>query len=300
MPKETIVPRGNRARRERLFNAFAEVEVTRLTPPAKHAFIKATIFRPPFRIFELPRMKFPIFLFSIGVGLLSASAPFGSAQDVPNLIPQDPATFFPQDTPKSFDAPAATGPESVSNTVAYTNSMAVLNDQTKLGNGDTVSYRVVEERKEPIAITITDSGEMEVPYIGRVQAAGKTCKQVAMEIKPLLEKDYFYKATVIIGLSTLSTRSRGRVYLMGEVRTQGAMEIPPDETLTVSKVILRAGGLGDFANRHKVKLVRKTADGKTQTTIVDLAEVLDKGHSEKDPEVMPNDLIIVPERLINF
>ena len=178
--------------------------------------------------------------------------------------------------------------------------MEVLNDKTKLGNGDTLSYRVVEERKEPIAITVTDSGEVEVPYIGRVQAAGKTCKELANEIKPLLEKDYFYKATVIIGLSTLSTRSRGKVYLMGEIRTQGAMDIPSDETLTVSKVILRAGGLADFANRHKVKLIRKKPGGGTETTIVDLAQVLDKGHTEKDPAVMPDDLIIVPERLVNF
>jgi len=62
-----------------------------------------------------------------------------------------------------------------------------------------VSYRVVEERKDPIPLMVTDSGEIEVPYIGRVPAAGKTCKELAYEIKPLLEKDYFYKATVIVG-----------------------------------------------------------------------------------------------------
>ena len=161
-----------------------------------------------------------------------------------------------QNAPKAFDSKEPS-PQSFSNTVAFTNSMEVLNDQTRLGNGDTLSYRVVEERTPPIAMTVTDSGEMEVPFIGRVKAAGKTCKQIAYEIKPLLEKEYFYKATVIVGLSTLSTRSRGKVYLMGQVRTQGAMDLPADEVLTVSKVILRAGGLADFANRKKVKLVRK-------------------------------------------
>jgi polysaccharide export outer membrane protein len=203
---------------------------------------------------------------------------------------QDPALLLPP-----------TGqPTPVTNTVGLTTNMEVLNDQTKLGNGDTVSYRVVEERKDPIPLTVTDSGEMEVPYIGRVQAAGKTCKELAFEIKPLLEKDYFYHATVIVGLYTLSNKPRGKVYLMGQVHSQGAMEIPSDEVLTVSKVILRAGGLADFANRRKVKLVRQTPDGKTQTTIVDLEAVLDKGHMDKDPVVQPNDLIVVPERLVNF
>ena len=87
---------------------------------------------------------------------------------------------------------------------------------------------------------------------------------------------------------------------MGQIKNQGSMEIPADETLTVSKVILRAGGLADFANRRKVKLVRKKGPAQTETIIVDLVEILDKGHVEKDPVIEPDDLIIVPERLINF
>ena len=185
-------------------------------------------------------------------------------------------------------------------TVAFTTSMEVLNDFTKLGIGDRVSFRVVEEKREPIALIVTDSGEMEVPLIGRVMAANKTCKQLAREIKPLLEKEYFYKATVIVGLDSVSTKSRGKVYLTGQVRTQGALELLPDEVMTVSRAILRAGGLADFANKKKVKLVRKQAGGQTETTLVDLADILDKGHLEKDPILEPGDLINVPERLINF
>lgn len=201
------------------------------------------------------------------------------------------STIAPEKPPTSSSA---------SSTVALTNSMHALNDKTKLGNGDRLSYRVVEERKEPIPLFVTDSGEIEVPYIGRVTVAGKSCKEAALAIKPLLEKEYFFKATVILGLDTLSTRSRGKVYLMGQVKTQGAMELPADETLTVSKVILRAGGVADFANRRKVRLVRKKGNNQTETFIVDLVEILDKGHLEKDRGIEPDDLIIVPERLINF
>jgi polysaccharide export outer membrane protein len=187
-------------------------------------------------------------------------------------------------------------------TVALTSSMEVLNDSTKLSTGDRVSFRIVEERRDPIVLTVSDSGEMEVPLVGRVTAAGKTCKQLAYELKPLFERDYFYRATVIVGLETFSNRSRGKVYLMGQVRGQGAMDIPADEALTVSKAILRAGGLSDFANRRRVKLVRKRQDdpSKTDTTIVNLVDVLDKGRVDKDPALEPDDLIIVPEKLINF
>jgi protein involved in polysaccharide export with SLBB domain len=183
-------------------------------------------------------------------------------------------------------------------TVALTTSMEVLNDSVKLGIGDRVSLRIVEERRVPISLVVTDSGEMEVPLIGRVMAKGKTCKQLAYELKPVLEKEYFYKATVIIGVDNISVRSRGRVYITGQVRNEGGLEIPPDEPLTVSKAVLRIGGLGDFANRRKVKLVRKKADGTSEIRIIDLYEILDKGRLEKDVVLEPGDLINVPERLL--
>ncbi len=198
---------------------------------------------------------------------------------------------------------AAANRESTSaNTVAQTTSMDVLNDVIKLGIGDRVSFRIVEDKREPIPLIVTESGEMEIPLIGRVLASNKTCKQLAREIKPMLEKDYFFQATVIIGLDSIGTKSRGKVYLTGQVRNQGGMEILPDEELTVCKAILRAGGVADFGNKKKVKLIRKKPGepGGTTTTIIDVAEILEKGRIEKDIVVEPGDLIVVPEKLINF
>ena len=46
---------------------------------------------------------------------------------------------------------------------AYTNSMAVLDDNRILKKDDRVSYRVVEDKEPPVELVITDSGEVEVP-----------------------------------------------------------------------------------------------------------------------------------------
>jgi polysaccharide export outer membrane protein len=199
-------------------------------------------------------------------------------------------------------SPEPLQPYSSANTVAYTTSMEVLNDKRKLGPGDRVSFRVVEDRKQPVQLVVTDSGEMEVPLVGRVPAADKTCKQLAYDIKSLLEKEYYFQATVILGLDSLSGKSPGRIYLMGQIRGQGAMDLPADEELTVSKAILRAGGLADFANRKKIRLIRKKGPDlkETETIIVNLSEILDKGRYDKDPVLVPGDVINVPERLVNF
>jgi protein involved in polysaccharide export with SLBB domain len=184
--------------------------------------------------------------------------------------------------------------------VAATNSMEVLDTTRRLGAGDRLSYRVVEERRLPVGLMISDGGEVEVPLIGRVRATGRTCRELAQSIKPLLEKEYFYKATVIIGLDSVSSKARGRVYISGQVRQQGAVEIPPDEHFTLSKAILKAGGFADFANHKKIKLVRKDTSGTLTTTIVDLDAVTVRGELDKDPEILPDDTIIVPEKFINF
>jgi protein involved in polysaccharide export with SLBB domain len=164
-----------------------------------------------------------------------------------------------------------------------------------------VSYRVIEEQKDiPIPLTVTDSGELPIPIIGLFPAAGKTCKQLAEQIKPLLEKDYLYTATVIIGLDTESTRSLGKIYLTGQVHAQGAIDLPANQPMTVSQAIMANGGFADFANQRRVNLVRRMPGGGSKTFIIDVKDVLMKGHSEKDMVLQPNDTIEVPEKLINF
>jgi len=195
---------------------------------------------------------------------------------------------------------AATPLPSASAIVSGTTSMEVLDNTRKLGPGDRLSYRVVEERRQPVSVAVADSGEVEVPLIGRVPASGRTCRQLAASIKPMLEREYFHKATVIVGLDSVSSKARGRVYLTGQVRSQGPIDIPPDERFTLSKAIAKAGGFADFANKKKVKLIRRGPDGAAQTQIIDVEAITVRGEIDKDIELQPDDSIIIPEKFINF
>jgi protein involved in polysaccharide export with SLBB domain len=182
-------------------------------------------------------------------------------------------------------------------TVMRTNSMNVLDDKKRLGSNDYVSFRVVEDRdNESQHLRVNDTGELEVPYIGLVPASGRTCKELAYSVKGLLEREYYYHATVIIAVDHVSDKSRGKIYVYGNVKGQGPQEIPADETYTVSKAIIRAGGFSDFANKRKVRVTRK--DGKNFT--VDLKRVIEEGHVDEDLVLQPDDQIQVPQRAVNF
>jgi protein involved in polysaccharide export with SLBB domain len=145
----------------------------------------------------------------------------------------------------------------------------IADDKYKLRAGDKVSLQITEDKEAPKSLVVADSGELDIPYVGRVMAADKTCKQLAGELKTLLEKEYYYRATVILAL-------------------------------TAGKAILRAGGFADFANRKRVKVVRGGGPDGKKNFELNMTEILEQGKTEKDIILQPDDSIIVPSRLINF
>ena len=209
-----------------------------------------------------------------------------------------PVALRAQDSSPMPTIPKATTVDPpTTSTVMRTNSMTVLDDKKRLGSNDYVSFRVVEDRdNESQHLRVNDTGELEVPYIGLVPASGRTCKELAYSVKSLLEREYYYHATVIIAVDRVSEKSRGKIYVYGNVKGQGPQEIPADEIYTVSKAIIRAGGFGDFANKRKVRVTRK--DGKN--FFVDLKRVIEEGHTDEDLVLEPDDQIQVPQRSINF
>jgi protein involved in polysaccharide export with SLBB domain len=173
-----------------------------------------------------------------------------------------------------------------------------LDDSQPLGAGDRIAYQVIEDGDPPVSLTVSDAGKVNLPYYGPVTVERKTCRELARDVKALLEGSYYYQATVRV--SILATqRLRGRVYLVGKVASPGPQDIPTDEVFTVGKAILSAGGFADFADQRKVKLIRKTAE-RTSVVAVDVSVIWEKGHTEEDPPVLPGDLIFVPTKLINF
>jgi len=207
--------------------------------------------------------------------------------------------------PASSDAkdnavPVASGAKGASET-KVNNAIDSLDDKHRLAIGDRLSFRIEEDLEDPKPLVVTDSGDLEVPYIGRFPAENKTSKQLAREVKAALEKDYYYQATVIIAVDQMA-KSRGKVYLVGPVRIPGPQEIPSDEILTLSKAIMRAGGFNDFADRHNVKVTRKGHSGgrDTKTFVVDVGQIFDKGKVDLDLLLEPGDLILIPERLVRF
>lgn len=179
---------------------------------------------------------------------------------------------------------------------ASASQMELLDNQRKLQVGDRLVYEVLEEREDPVILFVDDKGMVNVPLLGNVPAQGKTARDLAYELKKALEIDYFYQATVMVRYQ-YGQNSRGRVTLVGQVRSQGPLAIPADEVLTVSGAILRAGGILPGGDGARVTLTRKdpsNPDGEKQT-LLDVTKMLESGDFSQDVPVQADDLIVVPK-----
>jgi protein involved in polysaccharide export with SLBB domain len=214
---------------------------------------------------------------------------------------QDPG-FRQIDERRQAPAPASSGGE-VARSAAVMNSMDVLDDTQPMAPGDLISIRVVEDRREPMQLRVTATGEIQAPHIGLIRAAGRTCRELAFAVKRELEKSYYNSATVIIAIDQIKERRYDSPLnfftIYGQVQRQGKYELPAEEDVTISQAILRAGGFAQFAHAQKVKLVRKTPQG-SKTIQVDLDQIMSRGNLEYDIYLRENDVIIVPEKKVNF
>jgi len=227
-----------------------------------------------------------------------------------------PSNVVPINTVPAHAVPVNTAPiqsRPITNAVSVlTNAVSALNkDEYVISVGDKLNYRVIEDREEAKVLAVSASGEIEVPYLGRVVVAGRTVSRAREEIRAVLEKELYQKdkATVVLSMEEMAPKflptsamaKPKQIMVVGQVKSQGIQDMPVDEKYMLSRAILKAGGFGSFANSKKVVIVRKKTDGKTTEQIIaDVDAVLKNGELDKDKELQPDDMVIVRERLINF
>ena len=179
------------------------------------------------------------------------------------------------------------------------NSTGAVDPSHRLTRGDQLAYRVAEDRDDKVVpLSVQDSGDVEVPLIGRVKAVGKTTSELSGEIKTRLESEFYYHASVSLGLSQVALHSNGRVFITGELAGHGALDLPADGQLTLSQAILQMGGGTDDSDLANVRIVRKGINAKGYIK-VNVKEVL-KGHADKDVFLQSGDTVIVPKSFLSL
>ncbi len=145
-----------------------------------------------------------------------------------------------------------------------------------LAVGDVISIHVFEEPDLSIdKVEISDTGKIQYPPLGEIQATGRTTAQLKQAITAGLTPDYLVDARVSIIIVEYRP-----YFLNGEVMKPGSYPYKPG--IILRQAITIAGDLTERASKSKMTVI---SSGKTQTPV----------KVEMDYEIKPGDTITIGE-----
>ena len=105
--------------------------------------------------------------------------------------------------------------------------------------------------QETTGLLVSQSGKIEIPVLGEMQAAGLTRQELADAIKnKLIEGEYIKDPTVLV-------RFKGaKIVVLGEVGSPGVKDLP-GERVTILEAIGLAGDLPPTAHRENILVIRE-------------------------------------------
>ncbi|MBW8781242.1 MAG: polysaccharide export protein [Verrucomicrobia bacterium] len=159
---------------------------------------------------------------------------------------------------------------------------------------DLLNVKVFQEENLTRDVRVSQEYSVTLPLIGKVDVKGKSLRQTEDLVRELYARDYLVNPQVNIVVVEYAKRS---VNVIGQVNQPGAVLFPQEQGLTLLDAISRAGGFSRLANRNQVKLTRTNADGKAETFIIDVDDLI-KGKSSSSWPLLVNDIVFVPERIL--
>ena len=166
-------------------------------------------------------------------------------------------------------------------------------DEYRVQPDDVLQIDVYEEPDLTTKVRVTGSGEINFPLLGRMYVAGLSVIEVQEKFTQSLGQDYLVNPQVQVFIETYHARN---VFVAGAVAKPGSYALPTGRPTTVMEAITMAGGFSEDAAINNTRIIR-IQEGREQTIPVKVNDIIKKGDKNKDVQVLPNDVIFVPESI---
>lgn len=184
-------------------------------------------------------------------------------------------------------APAAQPPADTTATQTPDAVTAVLDPSYVIGPDDVLSILFWRDKDTSTDVVVRPDGKITLPLLNDIVAAGLTPEQLRVSIQKAAEQ-YFQDPNVSVVVKSVHSR---RVYVTGSVNKPGPYLLT--SKTTVLQMLAQAGGLGDFAKKDKIAVMR-TVNGQTQLFKFNYKDVIEGKKLEQNIELRPGDTIVVP------
>lgn len=180
--------------------------------------------------------------------------------------------------------PRAAAPEIKTTADAFVAVTTPGNTAYKIGPEDVLDVSVFKVPELSRSVQVADGGTVNLPLVGEIQAAGKTARDVELDLTKKLGDKYLQSPQVTVYVKEYNSQ---RVTVEGAVKKPGVYPIRGKSSLL--QMIANAGGFEEIADQGAVIVVRQSA-GKRYAGKFDL-DAIRKGTVE-DPAVQQGDVII--------
>ncbi len=165
---------------------------------------------------------------------------------------------------------------------------APSDSQYVIGKEDILSVQVWREPELSRLVAVRPDGDISLPLVGEVAAAGKTPLELQKKLTELLVT---YMKEPEVSVMVQDTRSQ-RFSIIGQVMRPGAY--PLSNPMTVLDALALAGGFRDFAKTEKMFILRINADGSRQKIAVGYKKLVSVKGTTQNVELQVRDTLVVP------
>ena len=156
-----------------------------------------------------------------------------------------------------------------------------------IGESDVLNINVWKEPEISQSVVVRPDGKISLPLIGEVLVSGLTPVQTQALLANKLQS-ILTNPQVTVTVTEIRSRM---VSITGEVVKPGAY--PLLVPTTILQLITNAGGLGQFANKKAIFVLR-TVDGKQQRIPFNYSRVIKGEKPEQNIRLHPGDTVVVP------
>jgi polysaccharide export outer membrane protein len=200
----------------------------------------------------------------------------------------------PSPRPPAATAPAAVSPKSTIDTTATRRSDYVI------GPGDVVDITVFNHQDLSGKFAVGSDGSISYPLVGSIRLAGHSLQAAEAAVRDALAAGFLRQPQLTLTVSEFGSR---RVYLIGEVRSPGA--IPLTSGLTLLEALAMAGSVTESAG-VEVSVISPKAGarvdgplmpgqpGAARTVTLSLSD-LQRGLSTSNVTLEDGDTVFVPK-----
>ncbi len=157
----------------------------------------------------------------------------------------------------------------------------------KIGPFDRLTYNVYGIEELQGEVQADSAGNISIPLLGPVAAAGKTPAELADLITVGLRGRYVRNPQVAVNVKEAVSHV---LTVDGQVREPGLYPVLGDMTLI--RAVASAKGLSEYASQEDV-VVFRTVDGQRYAALYNLKAIRQGAYH--DPELYPDDVIVVGE-----